>query len=71
MTHKLSAAFHISHGVANAILIPYVIRFNATEAPWKQGIFPQYRTPESIERYAHIATMMNFEGTTLKEKVAT
>ncbi len=70
MAHKLGSAFHLAHGVANALLLPYIIRFNATEAPWKQGTFPQYRVPEAVERYAHIADVLNLGGTTPKNKVA-
>ncbi|MDC7126107.1 MAG: bifunctional acetaldehyde-CoA/alcohol dehydrogenase, partial [Spirochaetales bacterium] len=50
MAHKLGAAFHIPHGIANALLISYVIRYNASDIPTKQGIFPQYEYPCAKER---------------------
>ncbi|ERJ13639.1 bifunctional acetaldehyde-CoA/alcohol dehydrogenase [Haloplasma contractile] len=52
MAHKLGAAFKIPHGIANAMLMNEVIRFNATDAPFKMGTFAQYETPQAIERYA-------------------
>ncbi|WP_085247730.1 bifunctional acetaldehyde-CoA/alcohol dehydrogenase [Gilliamella mensalis] len=55
MAHKIGAAFHIPHGVANAMLISNVVRFNATDKPTKQGTFSQYGYPNAIERYAEIA----------------
>lgn len=55
MAHKLGAAFHVPHGLANILLIEEVIRFNATEAPRKQAAFPQYGFPEAGARYARLA----------------
>lgn len=55
MAHKLGAMYNIPHGIANALLICQVIRFNATDCPNKQAIFPQYKAPESKKRYAQIA----------------
>jgi len=55
MAHKLGAAFHVPHGLANVLLIEEVIRFNATEAPRKQAAFPQYGFPEAGARYARLA----------------
>ncbi|MEB3295714.1 MAG: bifunctional acetaldehyde-CoA/alcohol dehydrogenase [Synechococcales bacterium] len=55
MAHKLGATFHVPHGLANALLISHVIRYNATDAPFKQAIFPQYEYPHAKERYAKIA----------------
>lgn len=55
MAHKIGAAFHIPHGVANAMLISNVVRFNATNNPTKQGTFSQYGHPKAIERYAEVA----------------
>jgi acetaldehyde dehydrogenase/alcohol dehydrogenase len=69
MAHKLGSAFHLAHGVANSILIPHIIRFNATDAPKKQGIFSQYRVPEAVKRYADIADTLNLGGKNPKEKV--
>ena len=69
MAHKLGAAFHIPHGLANALLISHVIRFNATNKPTKQGAFPQYKCPDAIERYARIADFLELGGKIDEEKV--
>ncbi len=45
MAHKLGAAFHVPHGLANAALVSHVIRYNATDMPFKQAAFPQYQFP--------------------------
>lgn len=52
MAHKLGAFYHLPHGVANALMINEVIRFNSSEAPTKMGTFPQYDHPRTLERYA-------------------
>lgn len=70
MAHKLGAAFHVPHGLANALLINDVIRFNATNKPTKQGTFPQYKRPEAKTRYASIADFLGLGGDTEDEKVA-
>lgn len=69
LTHKLSAAFNISHGTANAIMIPHVIRFNATDSPNKFPVFPQYRIPLALSRYAKIADGLQLDGKNEEEKV--
>lgn len=51
MAHKLGSSFHIPHGIANALLISHVIRYNATDAPFKQAIFPQYAFPAAKSRW--------------------
>jgi len=55
MAHKLGAMYHIPHGIANALLICQVIRYNATDKPTRQAAFPQYGVPEAKKRYAQIA----------------
>lgn len=45
MAHKIGAMYHVAHGLANAVLLPYVIEFNATDNPVKQGLMPQYKYP--------------------------
>lgn len=70
MAHKLGAAFHIPHGVANALLITQVIRFNATDNPTKQAAFPQYRYPGAIARYVRIADFLQVGGSSDEEKIA-
>lgn len=58
MAHKLGAMYNIPHGIANALLICQVIRFNATDCPKKQTAFPQYTAPEAKKRYAQIAHVL-------------
>jgi acetaldehyde dehydrogenase/alcohol dehydrogenase len=55
MAHKLGAQFHIPHGMANALLLCNVIRYNATDNPTKQAAFPQYEYPSAVSRYARAA----------------
>lgn len=55
MAHKLGAYHHLPHGVANALMITHVLRFNAAEVPAKMGTFPQYAYPHTLERYAECA----------------
>jgi acetaldehyde dehydrogenase/alcohol dehydrogenase len=69
MAHKLGAAFHIPHGVANAMLINYVIRFNATDVPTKQAAFPQYEYPSARARYARVADYLGLGGKDEQEKI--
>ncbi len=58
MAHKLGAMYNIPHGIANALLICQIIRYNATDCPKKQGIFPQYKAPEAKKRYAQVAHVL-------------
>lgn len=69
MAHKLGAFHHLPHGVANALLIDRVIRFNSSETPAKMGTFPQYDHPHTLERYAQIADYLGMPGRTDMEKV--
>jgi len=69
MAHKLGAFFHLPHGVANALMINEVLKFNSSKAPVKMGTFPQYSYPHTIERYAEIADYLGLEGTTSEEKL--
>lgn len=55
MAHKLGSQFHIPHGLANALLICNVIRYNANDNPTKQTAFSQYDRPQARRRYAEIA----------------
>ncbi len=70
MAHKLGAFHHLPHGVANALLINEVIKFNAVEAPTKMGTFSQYDHPHAVARYAEIADYLGLKGRTNEEKVA-
>lgn len=73
MAHKLGGEFHVAHGLANALLLPYIIKYNATDVPVKQGLFPQYKYPFVKDRYAQFADEMGLtEGLTadkIDEKV--
>lgn len=69
MAHKLGAYFHVPHGIANALLICQVIKYNSTEAPTKQGIFPQYQYPNARAAYAEFADALGLGGKTDEEKV--
>ena len=69
MAHKLGAFHHLPHGIANALLIDEVIRYNATDAPRKQAAFPQYKYPNAAWRYARIADYLNLGGSSEEEKV--
>lgn len=69
MAHKLGAAYHLPHGVANALLINEVIRYNASETPVKMGTFSQYSHPHTLARYAEIADALGLEGKTAEEKL--
>ncbi len=62
MAHKLGAYHHLPHGVANALLITEVMRFNAAEVPAKMGTFPQYQYPHCLARYAECARFCGFVG---------
>ena len=57
--HALGSYFHLPHGLANAIMLSYVIEFNATDTPTKQGMLPQYKYPWVKGRYARIADMLH------------
>ncbi len=69
MAHKLGAFHHLPHGVANALMIEEVIRFNAAEAPVKMGTFSQYDHPHTAARYAEIAEYLGCAGKTDAESV--
>ena len=69
MAHKLGAFYHLPHGVANALMIEEVIRFNANEAPAKMGTFSQYDHPHALARYGEIADALGLGGTTDEEKM--
>lgn len=69
MAHKLGAYHHVAHGVANALLIDEVIRFNSAEVPEKMGTFPQYAYPHAMERYAQVADYLGVKGGSNEEKV--
>ena len=69
MAHKLGAFHHLPHGVANALMINEVLRFNSSEAPTKMGTFPQYDHPHTLRRYAEVAESLGLGGKTDEEKL--
>ncbi len=69
MAHKLGAFHHLPHGIANALMIEEVLRFNAVETPVKMGTFPQYDHPHMLERYAEIADFLGLKGKTDEDKL--
>ena len=69
MAHKLGAFHHLPHGVANALMIEEVLRFNAAEVPAKMGTFPQYDHPHTLARYAQVADYLGLGGKTDEEKL--
>ena len=68
MAHKLGAYHHLPHGIANALLINEVMRFNASETPTKMGSFSQYAYPHALARYAEVATYLGIDGANDEEK---
>lgn len=69
MAHKLGSFHHLPHGVANALMIDEVLRFNSAEVPAKMGTFPQYAYPHTLERYAGIADYLGIKGGNNEEKL--
>lgn len=69
MAHKLGAAFNIPHGIANAMLLNQVIRFNSNDCPRKQAAFPQYKFPNAKAKYAQVADNLGLGGNSDDEKV--
>ena len=69
MAHKLGAFHHLPHGVANALMIDEVLRFNASETPAKMGTFSQYDHPHTLARYAEVADYLGLGGKTDEEKL--
>ncbi|MEG1267896.1 MAG: bifunctional acetaldehyde-CoA/alcohol dehydrogenase [Oscillospiraceae bacterium] len=69
MAHKLGSFHHLPHGIANALMINEVIRFNANEVPAKMGTFSQYAYPHTLERYAQVADSLGINGKDNREKL--
>ena len=69
MAHKLGAFHHLPHGVANALMIEEVIRFNSCDAPAKMGTFSQYDHPKTQARYAEVADYLGLGGKNDEDKV--
>ena len=68
MAHKLGAFHHIPHGIANALMMEEVLRFNAASVPRKMGTFPQYDHPHALERYLEIADALGIQGKSRGER---
>ena len=68
MAHKLGAFHHIPHGIANALMMEQVLRFNANPVPRKMGTFPQYGHPHTLERYIEVADSLGIAGESDEEK---
>ncbi len=69
MAHKLGSFHHLPHGVANALMIEHVLRFNSVDAPPKMGTFPQYDHPKTLEKYAKVSDALGLGGNTNEEKL--
>ena len=69
MAHKLGAFHHIPHGIANALMIDLVLRFNSAEVPNKMGTFPQYDHPHTLRRYAEVAENLGMGGANDEESL--
>ena len=69
MAHKLGAMYHVPHGVANALLIRQIMKYNSTDAPKKQATFPQYKFPCAKAKFGQIADELNLGGKNDDEKV--
>ena len=69
MAHKLGAFHHLPHGIANALLIRQVHRFNAAKVSVKMGTFSQYDHPHTMSRYAEVADCLKLDGNTDEEKL--
>ena len=62
LAHKLGAFHHIPHGIANALVLTDVMRYNSVEVPTKMGTFPQYQYPHTLARYAEIGRFVGLTG---------
>ncbi len=69
MAHKLGAFHHLPHGIANALMIEEVLRFNANDVPTKMGTFPQYDHPNTKHKYALVAEALGLKGKNDDEKL--
>ncbi|MDR2772980.1 MAG: bifunctional acetaldehyde-CoA/alcohol dehydrogenase [Elusimicrobiota bacterium] len=69
LAHKLGAFHHLPHGIANALMINEVIKFNSVSAPTKMGTFSQYKYPKALRRYGEIADFLGIKGANDNEKV--
>jgi len=70
LAHKVGATFHLPHGMTNSILLPHVIRYNATDNPTRMGIYPSYHYPKSIKRYSELARGIGAKDETAEGLIA-
>ncbi|MBQ5734190.1 MAG: bifunctional acetaldehyde-CoA/alcohol dehydrogenase [Lachnospiraceae bacterium] len=68
MAHKLGAFHHLPHGIANALLITDIMRYNAADVPTKMGTFSQYQYPHAFDRYVECANFLGIKGKNDQEK---
>jgi acetaldehyde dehydrogenase/alcohol dehydrogenase len=66
----VGAKFHLPHGLTNAVLLPYVMEYNADPQPTRMGVYPSYTKPQSLQRYACIAKELGLTGNTDSELAA-
>lgn len=69
LAHQIGATYGIPHGLANALFLTHVIRFNATDSPTKMAAFPQYKYPHAVEHYAEIADVLKLVSPTETDHV--
>ncbi|MCI6092823.1 bifunctional acetaldehyde-CoA/alcohol dehydrogenase [bacterium] len=62
LAHKLGAFHHLPHGIANALVLTEVMRYNSAEVPTKMGTFSQYQYPHTLARYAEIGRFVGLTG---------
>ena len=62
MAHKLGAFHHLPHGIANAVILTEVMKYNSVEVPTRMGTFPQYEYPQALARYAEIGRYVGLTG---------
>ena len=67
LAHKLGAFHHLPHGIANALVLTEVMRYNSAEVPTKMGTFPQYQYPHALARYAEIGRFVGLTGKTTRK----
>jgi acetaldehyde dehydrogenase/alcohol dehydrogenase len=64
LAHKVGAHFHLPHGMTNSILLPHVIRYNATDTPTRMGVYPSYNYPKAVKRYGELAQAVGASSNT-------
>ena len=70
LSHQVGSNYHLSHGLVNAILLPYVIKYNATDTPTRMTAYPTYTHPQAVARYAELGRYLNPKLDTKNDMVA-